>query len=121
MERRASRVFKTRWFAKAARVAEISDGDLCKAAKELNDGHGDDLGGHVWKKRLDRNRKRGILVNKIGDFWVFVYLFAKNDRANIDECELRDFKKLARDFGKTNGTDVENMLALRELLEICNG
>lgn len=121
MERRAPRVFKTAWFTKAARVGEISDADLCKAARELNGGQGDDLGGNVWKKRLDRNRKRGILVNKAGDFWVFVYLFAKNGRANIDERELRDFRKLARDFGKANNADVENMLALRELMEICNG
>jgi len=121
MAKTISRVFKTAWFTKKARAAGIPDGDLCKAARELDAGQGDDPGGNVWKKRLDKNTKRGIVVNKIGDFWVFVYLFAKSDRDNIDERELRDFKKLARDFGKTKIADLERMLALKELTEICNG
>jgi hypothetical protein len=114
-------VFKTAWFAKKARAAGISDTSLCKAAKELDGGQGDDLGGNVWKKRLDKNTKRGIVVNKIGDFWVFVYLFAKSDRENIDDRELRDFKKLARDYGKAKDADIHHLLALKELVEICNG
>lgn len=83
-------------------------------------GLGDDLGGNVWKKRLDRNTKRGIVVNKVGEFWLFVYLFAKSDRANIDDRELRDFKTLARDFSNVKHPDIERMLALDELMEICD-
>jgi len=121
MAKTTSRVFKTAWFARKARAAGISDANLCKAAKELDAGQGDDLGGNVWKKRLDKNTKRGIVINKIGDFWVFVYLFAKSDRENIDDRELRDFKKLARDFGMAKNADLERMLAVKELMEICNG
>lgn len=121
MAKATARVFKTAWFAKKARAAGISDPDLCKAVKELMAGQGDDLGGNVWKKRLDKNTKRGIVVNKIGEFWVFVYLFAKSDRENISDRELRDFKKLARDLGRAKGADIEGMLTLKELLEICNG
>jgi hypothetical protein len=94
---------------------------LCKAARELGTGQGDHLGGNVWKKRLDRNMKRGIVVNKVGDFWVFVYLFAKSERENIDDRELHDFKRLAREFSKAKRSDIETMLALEELMEICNG
>jgi hypothetical protein len=86
----------------------------------LDAGQGDDHGGNVWKKRLDKNTKRGIVVNKIGDFWVFVYLFAKSDRENIDERELRDFRRLARDYGKAKTADIERMMALKDLMEICN-
>jgi hypothetical protein len=114
-------VFKTAWLSKKARSAGISNADLCKAAKELNAGQGDDLGGNVWKKRLDKNTKRGIVVNKIDDFWVFVYLFAKGDRENIDDRELRDFKRLARDYGKAKGADIDEMLRSKELVEICDG
>lgn len=121
MAKTKPRVFKTAWFAKKARAAGISDEALCKAAKELDAGQGDDLGGNVWKKRLDKNTKRGIVVNKIGDFWVFVYVFAKSDRENIDDRELRDFRKLARDYGKASDADIEYMLELKEIVEICNG
>lgn len=62
----------------------------------------------------------GIVVNRVGDLWVFVYLFAKSDRENIDDRELRDFKRLARDFGKASSTEIDRMLALKELMEICN-
>ncbi|CAE6859559.1 hypothetical protein R69658_07550 [Paraburkholderia aspalathi] len=120
MKKTTSRVFKTAWFSKKARAAGISDADLCKAAKELTAGQGDDLGGNVWKKRLDKNAKRGIVVNKIGDFWLFVYLFAKSDRDNVDERELRDFKKLARDYGKVKDADIDRMLESKDLVEICN-
>jgi hypothetical protein len=121
MKKKASRVFKTAWFAKKAKSAGITDAELCKAATELGDGQGDDLGGNVWKKRLDKNTKRGIVVNKIGDFGVFVYLFAKSDRENIDDRELRDFKKLARDYGTAKDADIDWMLKSKELVEICNG
>jgi hypothetical protein len=115
------RVFQTAWFAKKARSAGISIADLSKAAMELDAGHGDDLGGNIWKKRLDKNTKRGIVVNKIGDFWVFVYLYAKSDRENIDERELRDFKRLARDYGRAKRADIDEMLNSKELVEISNG
>jgi hypothetical protein len=121
MRKTTTRVFKTAWFSRKARAVGISDTDLCNAAKELDAGQGDDLGGNVWKKRLDKNTKRGIVVNKIGDFWVFVYLFAKSDRENIDDRELRDFKKLARDYGKAKSADIDEMLSSKELVEICNG
>ncbi|OYD74918.1 UNVERIFIED_ORG: hypothetical protein BDU10_6657 [Burkholderia sp. CF145] len=121
MKKKALRVFKTAWFTKKAKSAGISDAELCKAARELNDGQGDDLGGNVWKKRLDKNTKRGIVVNKVGDFWVFVYVFAKSDRENIDDRELRGFKKLARDYGAAKPADIDWMLEAKELVEICNG
>jgi hypothetical protein len=121
MKKAVLRVFKTAWFSKKARAAGVSDADLCKAAKELDAGQGDDLGGNVWKKRLDKNTKRGIVVNKIDDFWLFVYLFAKNDRENIDDRELRDFKKLARDYGNAKRADIDHLLRSKELVEICNG
>jgi len=115
------RAFKTAWFARKAKAAGIKDAELCEAIVELNKGQGDDLGGNVWKKRLDKNTRRGIVVNKIGDFWVFVYLFAKSDRENIDERELKDFKLLARDYGKMKDADIDRLLESKDLVEICNG
>lgn len=95
-ERRAvSRVFKSAWFAKASRKAGISDEALCAAAREAMLGQADDLGGGVYKKRLNRNRHRGIILAKAGRHWFFEFLFAKKDRANIDDAELRAFRILA--------------------------
>ncbi|MCP2092003.1 UNVERIFIED_ORG: hypothetical protein J2Y81_008109 [Paraburkholderia sediminicola] len=60
-------------------------------------------------------------MNKIGDFWVFVYLFAKSDRENIDDGELKDFKRLARDYGRMKDADIDRLLESKDLVEICNG
>jgi hypothetical protein len=121
MQALALRVFKTPWFSKAAKTAGITDRELCEAAAELTKGQGDDLGGNVWKKRLDKNRHRGIVVNKVGERWIFVYLFAKSDRENIEKDELKGFKKLARDYGKLKPEDIDRLVKDGALLEICHG
>jgi len=115
------RVFKTKWFSKAAADKDIDDEELCRAAKALMAGQGDDLGGNVWKKRLDRNQKRGIVLNRIGNFWIFVFLFAKKDRENIDDAELKAFRKLASAYNTMKHADVERMIRSKEFVEICNG
>ena len=73
------------------------------------------------EKRLDGNRQRGIVLSKVGRAWVFVFLFAKRDRDDIDERELRAFRKLAADIGRRSDTEVATLIALKELVEICNG
>jgi hypothetical protein len=50
----APRAFKTAWFEKAAHKAEITDTELCKAIKQVRLGQCDDLGGGVFKKRLNK-------------------------------------------------------------------
>lgn len=39
----------------------------------------DDLGGDVFKKRLNENMQRSIILAKTEEFWVFAYLLAKKD------------------------------------------
>lgn len=114
------RTFKTAWFAKAARKARISDRDLCKAIQQVALGQADDLGGGVFKKRLNENRHRSIVLAKAGEFWVFAYLFAKQDRANIDEDELEAFRKLAELYRRKTAKDLEAELSIGALLEICH-
>ena len=114
--RGAERVFKTPYFAKQAKVAGIGDRELCDSATELRKGQGDPLGGGVWKKRLDKNRQRAIVLSKVGGFWVYVYLFAKKDRENIAPKELKAFKKLSGDY---QTADVGQMLKNGDLHEIC--
>ena len=88
------RFFKTKAFAKLATKAHILDEELFRAGKDLAEGKGDNLGGNVWKKRLNKNMHRSIVVEKVGDNWFFVYLYAKNDRENIDPAEEAAFKRI---------------------------
>jgi hypothetical protein len=114
-----TRAFKTAWFAKAARKALIDDEELCKAIAEVRLGQADDLGGGVFKKRLDKNRSRSIVLAKGRRYWVYAYLFAKKDRANIDDDELRAFRKLADLYSGKTDVEIEKELKAKELVEIC--
>ena len=116
----AVRVFKTRWFSKVAKKALIKDGELCAAIAEVIKGHADDLGGGVFKKRLDRNRHRSIILARGRRYWVYTYLFAKKDRDNIDGDELRAFRDLADVYAAKTDDDIAIELAAKALVEICH-
>lgn len=58
------RAFKTAWFAKEARKAKIADEELCHAIRQVMQGQADDLGGGVYKKRLNDNMHRSIIIAK---------------------------------------------------------
>lgn len=116
-----ARAFKAAGFANAARKARISDEALCKAIAQVIAGQADDLGGGVFKKRLHKNAWRSIVVVKAGDFWVYEYLFAKKDRANIDEAELRGFRMLAKAYAGLTAEQVDALLADEDWIEICRG
>lgn len=116
-----ARVFKTAWFSKAAGKAHIDNNELCEAVSEIIRGQADDLGGGVFKKRLNRNRHRSIVLAKGGRYWVYAYLFAKNDRANINATELTAFRDLAGLYAKKNDREIERELSAGELEEICGG
>jgi hypothetical protein len=114
------RAFKTAWFAKESRKAKISDVDLCRAIRQVIQGHADDLGGGVFKKRLNDNMYRSIILAKAGKHWIYAYLFAKKDRENITPSELTAFKKLAKDYASAGEDKIAALLEDKELLEICH-
>ena len=115
-----ARTFKTAWFAKAARKALIDDDALCKAIAEVRKGQADDLGGGVFKKRLDKNRLRSIIFAKGGAYWVYEYLFAKKDRDNIDDKELLGFRKLAKIYEGLDDQQIDRLLKDGDFTEICH-
>ncbi len=117
----SSRVFKTAWFAKAARKAGIADRELCAAIREAMRGQADDLGGGVFKKRLNGNMHRSIILARGGRHWVYEYLFAKKDRENIAVDELAGFRALAKAYAGLTQAQIEKLLQDRDLTEICNG
>lgn len=116
-----ARVFKTAWFSKAARRALIRDDELCVAIRQVMLGQTDDLGGGVFKKRLGKNLYRSIIVAKGGRNWVFAYLFAKQDRANIRSDELIGFRKLADLYAGKSDSELDAEMQMGEMTEICNG
>jgi hypothetical protein len=116
---RSDRVFKTAWFSKAARKALIDDEELCKAIRQVMLGQADDLGGGVFKKRLGKNLYRSIIVARGARFWVYAYLFAKNNRANIGHDDLANLRGYAALFARKTDADIANELKLEELVEIC--
>ena len=114
------RVFKTAWFSKTARKAHIKDAELCENFTQMVKGQADDLGGGVFKKRLNKNIHRGIVLAKGGKYWVYAYLFAKKDRANIEDDELAAFRELADLYAQKTEADIADELKTGELLEICH-
>jgi hypothetical protein len=94
----SGRVFKTAWFSKAAKKARIADSELCSAIRQVMAGQADDLGGGVFKKRLAKNLYRSIVVAKGGRYWVYAFLFAKKDRANIEDKDLANLRSFAAIF-----------------------
>ena len=94
--------------------------ELCEAIQEVMKGQADDLGGGVFKKRLNKNRHRSIILAKGQRYWVYAYLFAKKDRANIDDPELKAFRQLAELYDRKTDDEIERELTAKELVEICN-
>jgi hypothetical protein len=117
---RSARVFKTAWFSRAVRKALIDDEELCKAIRQVMLGQADDLGGGIFKKRLGKNLYRSIVVAKGGRFWVYAYLFAKKDQANIGRDDLANLRGFAALFARKTDVEISKDLKFEELVEICN-
>ncbi|CAI0775496.1 Uncharacterized protein conserved in bacteria [Serratia entomophila] len=114
------RTFKTCWFSRKARAHGITDKALCRAVKDVQRGLAADLGGGVFKKRLNHNRDRALVLAKNGRHWVFVFLFSKQAQANITGVELQAFRKLAMQFGALSDDLVESLVVKKEWMEICH-
>ena len=114
------RVFKTSWFSKAARKAGIHDSELCKAMSQVMEGKADDSGGGVFKKRLNENKHRSIILAKARNCWVYEYLFAKKDRDNIEDDELSAFRDLAKIYVRLTDDQIARLVQNRQFEEICN-
>ena len=97
------RVFKTKWFQRFARKEEIADAALLEAVARAEKGQIDaDLGGDVIKQRVARPGQgkaggyRTIILFRQGERAVFMYGFAKSERDNIEDDEVKEFKEAAK-------------------------
>ncbi len=72
------------------------------------------------KKRLNNNLHRSIILAKGGKYWVFEYLFAKQDRSNIENDELLAFRLLANSYAGLTVLQVNQLLLNKDFVEICH-
>ncbi|MSO77769.1 MAG: type II toxin-antitoxin system RelE/ParE family toxin [Alphaproteobacteria bacterium] len=86
------RVYKLKAFARFQRRERIADKVLAKAVRVAEDGLVDaDLGGGLIKQRVARSGQgksggyRTVIAYRRGDRAVFLFGFAKNERANLDD------------------------------------
>lgn len=114
------RAFKTARFSKDAKKSKIKDVELCLAIQQVVLGQVDDLGGGVFKKRLNSNQHRSIILAKGGKYWIYEYLFAKKDRANIEDDELLAFRLLANSYAGLTEQQLGRLLVNGDFVEICH-
>ena len=94
------------------------------AVAQLEAGQGTDLGGGVYKMRLARpdEGKRGgyrvIVFYRSEERTFFEYAFAKSDKDNINEKELRIFKKRSKINLTLTDEEIRNELRKRDLIEV---
>lgn len=89
-------ILKRKDFARWQAKERLTDTALCKAVEEMEKGLIDaDLGGFLYKKRVARSGSgksggyRTLLSARLGNRYVFLHGFAKNDRANITQGERK--------------------------------
>jgi len=119
------RIFKNKWFARFADKEGITDSDLKEVAARLEADQADvDLGGDVYKMRLARPGEgkaggyRVIVFYRNEERTFFVYGFAKAKRRNINEGELRNYKKDAKVELSLTDEQIRDRLRKRTWIEI---
>jgi hypothetical protein len=119
------RIFKNGWFQRFARKQDISDQILREAVLRAGAGQVDaDLEGGVIKQRVARAGSgrsggyRTIIPFRAGDRTVFVFGFAKKDRANIDADELAAFRRAAREVLALGKTQLDELIRIGRFVEV---
>ena len=119
------RIFKNTWFARFADKEGIPDSELKEAVNRLEAGQADaDLGGGVYKIRVARSGAgksggyRVIVFFKSEERTFFTYGFAKSDRSNISEKELKNLKKQSGSLFSMTDAQINTALRERVLIEI---
>ena len=119
------RIYKSRWFQRFARKEGIADAVLCEAVARAEKGQIDvGLGGEVIKQRISRpghGRSKGyrtIILFRRGARAIFVYGFAKRQRAHIDDDESEQFKEAAKHVLALTEKQLTELLKRGDFVEV---
>lgn len=119
------KVFKIKWFNLWAIKTNITDDLLLRAIDEMEQGLIDaNLGGNVYKKRVSsqsrgkRGGARTLIAFKTNDKAFFIYGFAKNQRTNINQSELKALKKLAKELLHYDDHKLREAMIAGEIIEV---
>jgi hypothetical protein len=122
------RVFKNTWFARFADKEGITDGELREMANKLEAGQAEaDLGGGVYKIRVARHGEgksggyRVIVFFKSEERTFYVYGFAKSVLSNINEKQLRRYKKAAKAAFAHTDKQLDELVKTKWFIEIEEG
>jgi hypothetical protein len=122
------RIYKSGWFAKFARKERVADEMLRDAVRRAEHGLVDaDLGGGLIKQRVAREGEgksggfRTLVIFRKDARAVFVFGFAKNDRANLEGQELAAFKKAAKIILALDQARIDIEVEAGRLIEVKNG
>ena len=120
--------FKVKSFERFAQKHGISDSDLLKAAESMTAGNFDaDLGGGVYKQRVARVGQgkssgfRTLLAHRTSEHVFFVFGFAKNEKDNITQEELKALKAQAKTLGQLSTDRIVSALQYGALVEVERG
>ena len=112
------RIFQHRNFKQWAKKEKIGAGKLRTCVDELEQGLFDaHLGNGLYKKRLSKVGQgkrcgyRIILAFQQHDRTFFLYAFAKNKRANINDEEKKAYQQLAKLYLNATGDIIDKLLA----------
>ena len=118
-------LFKLKSFTRWAKTEKLADQQLLNAIEEMNSGlTGVDLGSGLYKKRIARKGygKRGgyrtILALKHEERAIFMYGFAKNERDNIEEEQLKWLHKMAKKYLGLSKHQLSKLVFQGYLLEV---
>jgi hypothetical protein len=119
------RIFKNKAFNRWSLDIKLDDKQLKRCVDEIVQGQYEaNLGSCVYKKRIALNGwgKRGgartIVVYKCEHRAVYIYGYAKNNRANVNEKEVAALKKLAKVYLDFTESQIVQAIKLGELIEV---
>lgn len=122
------RIFKSKVFNRFARKAGLGDVALCEAIGNAERGLIDaDLGGGVIKQRIARQGGgksggfRTIIFFRAAERAVYIYGFGKNERDNIRDDELTEFRRLAEVILAYSDEEIMRAIESGALIEVSNG
>lgn len=78
----------------------------------------------VIKQRLARigqgksSGYRSIILYKSESHCFFVFCYAKNEKSDLTDKELKEFKELSREYLKLSDNQIQELIALNEFTEV---